>query len=116
MLKVTSQILQRMGYRVSCAATPRAALALVEGGERFDVLLTDMIMPGISGPDLAAQLLAKHPKMAVVYMSGYSPELIASRGLETTSNFLQKPFTGPDLARALERALGSPGTSGSPSG
>lgn len=108
MLKIVTRILEKAGYRVLGSPTPEQALHLAASSGPIDLLLTDMLLPGISGPDLAAQLLAKHPKMAVVYMSGHSRETLAERGLKAPTHFLQKPFNATTLAATLGAALRHP--------
>jgi PAS domain S-box-containing protein len=116
MLKIVTRILAKAGYQVHATATPEEALRVAATtSSSIDLLLTDMLLPGISGPDLAAQLLAKHPKMAVVYMSGHSRETIAARGLKAPTHFLHKPFSATELAGTLRDALRHP-IGGSPSG
>ncbi len=108
MLKVVTRILEKLGYQVQGAATAEDAMHRAETSRPIDILLTDMILPGISGPDLAAQLLAKHPKMAVVYMSGHSRETIEARGLKAPTHFLHKPFNATELSDTLRSALRHP--------
>jgi CheY-like chemotaxis protein len=101
-------ILQRHGYRVLEAASGSAALLVwKEYGTQIDLLLTDMIMPdGLTGRELARQLLAQEPSLKVVYSSGYDddPEGTAfiSRG---TAAFLQKPYTPKKLIQTVRQCL-----------
>ena len=101
-------ILQRHGYRVLEAASGSAALLVWKKyGTQIDLLLTDMIMPdGLTGRELAKQLLAQEPGLKVVYSSGYDddPEGTAfiSRG---TSVFLQKPYTPKKLIQTVRQCL-----------
>jgi PAS domain S-box-containing protein len=100
--------LSRLGYRVIEAADGAAALNLWKRHRaEIRLLLTDLVMPGgMTGRDLAGQLLAQEPKMKVIYASGYSPE-IGSAGFALTEgvNFLSKPFEVPKLARAIRQCL-----------
>jgi YesN/AraC family two-component response regulator len=74
--------------------------------EPIDLLLTDIVMPGSSGSDLAQRLLRQHPEMRVLYMSGYSDSLIFRYGmLEDRSAFLQKPFSADVLERKVSELL-----------
>ena len=97
------QTLLRKGYRVLQAASGDEALALAgRHPEPIHLLLTDVIMPRMKGPDLAARLLATHPRTRVLYMSGYNEEALASNDLRTIC--LQKPFA-PQLLTQMVRAI-----------
>ncbi|HEU4836443.1 MAG TPA: ATP-binding protein [Pyrinomonadaceae bacterium] len=102
------QVLEGAGYRVLEAASPEAAITLCEkiNGDKIDLLLTDVIMPGMSGNDMSRILLAKQPGMPVLYMSGYTDDAIVQHGvLEPGINFLQKPFTPGALALKVREVL-----------
>jgi signal transduction histidine kinase/CheY-like chemotaxis protein len=104
------QVLESAGYRVLEAGNADAAIKLCESinGDRIDLLLTDVVMPGMSGNDMSRILLAKHPGMPVVYMSGYTDDAIVQHGvLEAGINFLQKPFTPAALALKVREVLDS---------
>jgi two-component system cell cycle sensor histidine kinase/response regulator CckA len=92
------------GHEVADAESGEAALELVSAGTRFDVLVTDVSMPGIDGHELAARIRASRPEVAVVLMSGYAPDADRIERLERAV-FLQKPFPPADLLAALNRAL-----------
>jgi PAS domain S-box-containing protein len=110
---VTVRILEQAGYRVL-----QAALA-AEATERFreldgavDILLTDVIMPGMSGPELAARLVSELPTLRVIYMSGYADDLPEIHGVVIpNSDFLQKPFTPRVLLEHVRRSLDERGRS-----
>jgi YesN/AraC family two-component response regulator len=75
--------------------------------ESVQVLLTDVVMPGMSGIALAEVVGERHPDVAVVYMSGYAHDVITERGLDPMQMlYLQKPFTRLELLRKVEKALG----------
>jgi two-component system cell cycle sensor histidine kinase/response regulator CckA len=96
--------LQGQGHAVCEAESGEAALELVGAGIRFDVLVTDVSMPGIDGHELAARIRAGRPDAAIVLMSGYAPDSDRTERIER-SVFLQKPFPPADLLSALNRAL-----------
>jgi PAS domain S-box-containing protein len=100
-------ILLRLGYRVMVADSGASALELWDaqrGG--FDVLLTDVIMPQMSGGDLAHKLRDKDARLKVLFMSGYTDDMLASHGvLDGETQLIQKPFTADTLARKLRDVL-----------
>jgi CheY-like chemotaxis protein len=105
-LGVTRKMLEGLGYAVLTAGTAAEAMRHAEqrGGE-IHVLLSDVVMPEMSGPDLAKRLLSKHPHLEAVFMSGFPAKVNAQRGLLENSSFLQKPFSMADLAATIRRAL-----------
>jgi PAS domain S-box-containing protein len=101
--EVAAEILRLHGYRVLTAATPAEAQRLAaEPAERIDVLVTDVVMPDMNGPELAERLRDLRPELQVVYMSGY-----AERALDKLSGaaFLQKPVTPDSLTRMIRSLL-----------
>jgi PAS domain S-box-containing protein len=97
------------GYAVRETARPEEALALANGSAEFDVLLTDMVMPGMSGRELAGKLLAERPGLRVVFVSGYTEDAVLRSGaLPAGQVFLPKPFTGDAIAAAVRAALDGP--------
>jgi PAS domain S-box-containing protein len=101
------QLLEHHGYRVEVARTGSEALELVRANPGFDLVLTDMIMPGgVSGRDLAERLRADRPDLKIIWMSGHDGE-IAGRGIELREgvNFLQKPFGQIPLLACVRRCL-----------
>jgi two-component system cell cycle sensor histidine kinase/response regulator CckA len=102
-----AEILESEGYAVTVAAHPREALNLAEAlREPIDLLLTDVIMPGMSGRDLARELAPRRPGLQVLYVSGYAGEAIARHGgIEPGGRFLQKPFSEIDLLRRVAEAI-----------
>jgi signal transduction histidine kinase/CheY-like chemotaxis protein len=109
-VRVLSRILlERAGYLVLDAANPQEALATISGyAEPIDLLLTDVMMPGESGPELFRHLIAARPETRVLYISGYADQAIVSRGvLEAGVPFLQKPFSAAGLARKVREVLDS---------
>ena len=101
------RILAACGFRVLEAGDGATALKIAEGHEgTIDLLLTDVVMPGMNGSELARRLRGMRSGVRVVFMSGYSTEAIASHGaLSPGSTFLQKPFTIGELTTRLRAAL-----------
>jgi PAS domain S-box-containing protein len=112
---LTRRLLESNGYTVLPAASAEQALEVAESHDgRLDMLLTDVIMPGLSGPELSRQLLGQRPDMRVLYVSGYPDETMASEGiLDPGASFLQKPFTPDTLARKVREVLDAPRSAGS---
>ena len=106
-LNMSRTILERLGYRVLTAATPSEAIALVENlAEGIDLLLTDMVMPAMSGQDLAKRLKALLPSIKCLFMSGYMAHATEPADLKGGKmNFIQKPFSMKDLAIKLRDVL-----------
>ncbi len=104
--ELTRRLLERDGYKVLVAANAEAALRLFEENERIDVLLTDIVMPGTSGPQLTTQLAGRRPNLKVIYMSGYTEESIVEHGvLNAGIAFLHKPFTSASLVGKIREVL-----------
>ena len=104
--EVARRMLVRLGYTVLVAANADEALRLFEQKGSIDVLLTDVVMPGASGPELTRQLVERYPPLKVIYMSGYTEEAIVEYGvLHPTVALLHKPFTSDTLGRKVREAL-----------
>jgi len=100
--EMAEELLAGYGYQVLAAAIPSDAidLAACHGGE-IDLLVTDVVMPQMNGPELHERLLDNHSRLPVLYISGYSSQVVLHKDtLETETNFLTKPFT---LEQFLER-------------
>ena len=106
---VTGRLLKAAGYVVLQAPDGAAALDLLERhGGHIDLLLTDVVMPGINGRELAAQAARTHPFMKVLYMSGYTDDVILRRGLLADPRcFIAKPYTSPQLRQKIRDVLDS---------
>lgn len=107
LLGLAERVLVRLGYEVLAAGAPDEALeraASYPGA--IDLLVTDVVMPGMNGRDLCARLQAMRPRMRCLYMSGYTANVIVHRGvLEPDVRFLAKPFDADALAQAVRSAL-----------
>jgi CheY-like chemotaxis protein len=102
-------ILTSDGYRMLVANSPAQAIEIFRTfAGSIDVLLTDVVMPGTSGPELAENLLALRPELKVIYMSGYAGEHLDQEGVNAEgSSLLQKPFTAAALEEKIRQALGT---------
>src|SRR6185503_1604075 len=96
--------LEARGYRVLTARGAEEALEISQALP-VDVLLTDIVMPRISGPQLVAEYLATRPTPIVIYMSGYADDALSHYELDPRTVFLRKPFTPAVLARTIRRAI-----------
>ena len=106
-LKVAARILEAEGYRVLQASCARIALDLAERHDsEIALLITDVVMPDMNGADLARTLGERFPHVRLLYMSGYTPDVIAPRGVQADgAHFLKKPFTKSDLSTKVREAL-----------
>jgi CheY-like chemotaxis protein len=103
---LAARILRREGYEVLEAPDGEEALQLAKGPARIDLLLTDVVMPRMSGSDLVARVREFRPDMRIVYMSGYTHDMIDHHGVfEPGTAFLQKPFSARVLARTVRDVL-----------
>jgi PAS domain S-box-containing protein len=109
---VAREVLQMVGYAVLEAATGEEALQLVEQHSgAVHLLVTDVVMPGMSGRELAARLMVDYPALVVLYLSGYTDDAIAHHGvLQAGIELLHKPFTPDALARRVREVLDQPAT------
>ncbi len=105
-------VLSEQGYSIIEARSPEEAELLAGSqGVEFQLLLTDVVMPGISGRELARRITARHPGIRVLYMSGYTNNVIGEDGvLEAGLSFLQKPFTPQILVQRVRETLDRPVT------
>ncbi|MEP6992916.1 MAG: PAS domain S-box protein [Acidobacteriota bacterium] len=108
--RLVEKILAMQGYTVVSAASPAEAIALSRNRTSpVHILVTDVIMPGMNGRELARVLSAASPGLRVLYMSGYTDAVIAQQGmLEPRTAFLSKPFTPDALARKIREVLDAP--------
>ena len=107
MRRLTRKMLEEHGYTVLEAEDGKSALDTVgDDHTAVDLILTDVVMKGMTGPELVLWLLDEHPEMKVVYMSGYTGELVAHQGIDGGIQLLEKPFTRADLLKTVDAALG----------
>jgi two-component system cell cycle sensor histidine kinase/response regulator CckA len=108
--ELVQEILQAEGYTVLTAANGEEGLRLcTEYDGPIDLLLTDVVMPGLSGPEMAQCILPVHPTIKVVFMSGYASDAIGIHGvLDPGTAFLQKPFTPDILIGKVRETLDTP--------
>lgn len=110
---VTRRALTRFGYSVLPACGGDEALALArEFPDEIDLLLTDIMMPGKNGVEVAEEVVEVRPDIRVFYMSGYADQDLVRQGLlKPGTRFLQKPFTPQELAERVREILGPPESS-----
>jgi two-component system cell cycle sensor histidine kinase/response regulator CckA len=106
--QIAVDVMTQHGYKVLEAPNAIEALKLCEQrGEKIDLVLTDLIMPKMNGPELVRKMAARHPHIRVVYMSGYTDDAFEHiETLEATEGFVQKPFMPKSLLGAVKDALG----------
>ena len=105
----TEELLAEMGFEVLSAADGEAALAVLHSVDRpFDLLMTDVVMPGLNGNELATRVVELDPAIRVLYASGYTDNVVLRAGVdEDAINFLPKPYSARELSQAIGRVLRS---------
>jgi len=105
--EITRELLELCGYTVVCAGDPAEAINIFEHCESsIHLLVTDVVMPGMNGRELAHRLMERCPKLRAVFISGYTENAIVRDGFrEPHVLYLQKPFTMESLARKVREAL-----------
>jgi two-component system, cell cycle sensor histidine kinase and response regulator CckA len=105
--QLAERILREAGYRVLVAATPNEALDLADRHQGpLDGLVSDVVMPGMSGPEMAHLLARRFPGLRVLFLSGYSLESAVEQGLEPARDrLLEKPFQPRELLSAVRATL-----------
>ncbi len=105
--EVTALLLESLGYQVLQASDAQEALNLMQNTRaRIDLLLTDVVMPGMSGRELAEQFHLRDPALKVLFQSGYTDDMVVRHGiLHAEVQFLQKPFTVEALAKKVREVL-----------
>jgi len=99
------RILGRAGYSVTEAGSAEEALTLCHDGARPDILVSDVIMPGLTGVDLATRLHKKWPRLPVLFVSGYVDDVLADWPYDTTRDLLLKPFAANALLERIEKKV-----------
>ncbi|MCK8602933.1 PAS domain S-box protein [Desulfoferrobacter suflitae] len=107
LLKMDQKMLEQLGYRVLAADSPIQALRLAESHpDQVHLLLTDVVMPQMTGQELSHRLQTLNPTLKCLFMSGYTADVIAQHGvLDNTVHFIQKPFSIQDLAAKIRTTL-----------
>lgn len=104
--EVACEILESAGYNVIVAKTGKEALAMFEKHGPFALLVTDVVMPGMNGRDLARKLTSLQPDLKTIYMSGYTDSVILRQDFQSAKNiYLQKPFTLESLTNKVREVL-----------
>ncbi|OFW47159.1 MAG: hypothetical protein A3J29_02140 [Acidobacteria bacterium RIFCSPLOWO2_12_FULL_67_14b] len=110
--ELATEILQLAGYTVLAAGCGSEALAVLERHARIDLMLTDVVMPGMNGAELAARTAAVHPEIQILYMSGYTDhEVLRDDVRDNVAHFIGKPFAVADLTRKVRDVLDTRDTS-----
>lgn len=105
--QMTQDMLEERGYQVLVAASPQEALELSAKSDlSIDLLLTDVIMPGMNGRELSRLIVQACPGIKVLFMSGYAADILPQEGTDAETYFLKKPFTMHALLAAIEQRLG----------
>ena len=112
--RVARRALELHGYTIMEAADGAAAIALIEEHD-VDLLLTDVMMPGMLGPQVAEEILRRRPGTPVLFMSGHSDEIVRGGLLDPATPFLAKPFTPKQLALKVRESLDSAQAAARPS-
>jgi signal transduction histidine kinase/ActR/RegA family two-component response regulator len=110
-LDFTRRTLEGCGYTVLTARNGVEALTQARDGQHIDVLLTDVLMPQLSGPQLVERYLARYPGPIVIYMTGFVDDATMRLELDEDVVLLRKPFTAQEMARAVRASLDARGTS-----
>lgn len=103
--RVVQKVLDLKGYQVKIASDGDQALDLLEAGEVIDLVLTDIVMPGMSGVQLALLLHEVAPALPVLFMSGYPANFLDDERIRGRTALLKKPFRASELLDAVARAL-----------
>jgi len=115
-LKITLAILKAQGYAALIAVNPNEAIAVCNGYKKaIDLLLTDVVMPDMGGPELAKALSEKRPHLKVLFMSGYSKDMIRHHGIhDDITPFVGKPFSAQTLSKEIRKIFDGTATEAQP--
>ena len=102
---VVARLLKKLGYEVSSAANADEAIAFFDGGGSFDLVVTDIVMPGLSGIEMSEVLKARFPELRFLFISGYTSRELGTAPAAPPGPFLPKPFTMQELAEEARKAL-----------
>ncbi len=105
-----SMLLEDFGYSVRCAGSADEALAVLESGDTFDLVFSDVRMPGTSGLELARTVAARYPHLPVLLTTGYSSA--AAEAIASGFPLISKPYLPADVQRAIAAALGQSSRTG----
>jgi PAS domain S-box-containing protein len=104
--EITMKMLEQQGYEVTAAADPKQAIDIASHAD-FDLLVTDLVLPGMNGQRLSEELRSRKVGLRVVYVSGYPRDGLKVEGLDPDIRFLQKPYSVDELARTIRSVLDS---------
>lgn len=103
-LSFARSVLKHCGYKVYEFDDPNTALREHPNLE-FDLVITDVVMPGLTGPELVKEIHASDPDMPCIFMSGFDATEVAGRGVSDTCGYIRKPFTPEMLMRRVRNTL-----------
>ena len=104
--RLTARLLELQGYTVATASSGEEAVQIARQLDTLDLLITDVVMPGMNGRELAERITSEHPEVETLYTSGYTDDAIMRHGvLDGTKSFLHKPFSGEEIAREVRALL-----------
>jgi DNA-binding NtrC family response regulator len=113
--QLTVAVLRHGGYQVEECGNAFEALTMLKRNPRFDLVITDVIMPQMSGKELLDQITSQLPHIKVLLMSGYTDDALAHHGvLDERLAFIEKPFSPAKLGRKIREVLDAPATGDSP--
>jgi PAS domain S-box-containing protein len=102
------EVLELQGYTVLDAPNGHAALEVATAQDRIDLLMSDVVLPGMNGRELAGRLMSQRPRLKVLFTSGHPTEVLERYGIDAGDSYLQKPFTLDTLARKVREVLDGP--------